>query len=138
LNVQGAGQPAAWHIFATGTRLGWVASRSRYTDGFADQTMVDDLIMAGEHAMWANRLSYPPTPAWPDWNDKKNRFHSWAEGLVRTPAGRLREPLALSASSVAAQMADQISSQTFGETVQTANCDAAYMRLGFHMAFGQV
>ncbi len=137
LAFQGGAQPAAWHIFATGSRLGWAAAHSRFTDGPADQDIVDHLVMAGEHAMWANRESYEPHRAWPNWSEIKVRFRTWAEEVVRDRApAKPRESLAGSISSYAASMAEQVTFQVVGEKVAMPNCDGAYMRLGFHMAFG--
>jgi len=137
LEFQGGPQPAAWHIFATGSRLGWSAAYGRFTDGPADQDIIDHLIMAGEHAMWANRESYPPYRAWPNWSEIKVRFRTWAEQLVRDrEPGKPREQLALSISSYAGSMAEQVTFQVIGERATIPNCDGAYMRLGFHLAFG--
>ena len=137
LIFQGGAQPAAWHIFATGSRMGWAAAYSRFTDGPADQDIIDHLVMAGEHAMWANRQSYPPYQAWPNWSQIKLRCRIWADQLVRSRQGELREQLALAVSSYADSMADQVTFQVKGDIIRTANCDGAYMRLGFHIAYGQ-
>jgi hypothetical protein len=137
LEFQGGPQPAAWHIFATGSRLGWSAAYGRFTDGPADQDIIDHLIMAGEHAMWANRESHPPYRAWPNWSEIKVRFRTWAEQLVRdSEPGKPREQLALSISSYSASMAEQVTFQVIGDKAAIPNCDGAYMRLGFHLAFG--
>lgn len=137
LTLQGGAQPAAWHIFATGSRLGWAAAYSRFTDGPADQEIVNHLTMAGEHAMWANRESYEPYRAWPYWSEIQVRFRTWAEQLVRDRrVGEPREQLALSIISYANSLAEQVTFQVLGEKVRVPNCDGAYMRLGFHLGFG--
>jgi len=137
LTFQGGAQPAAWHIFATGSRLGWAAAYSRFTDGPADQDIVNHLVMAGEHAMWANRESFEPYRAWPNWSEIQIRFRTWAEQLVRDrQVGESREQLVLSITSYANSLAEQVTFQVLGEKVQIPNCDGAYMRLGFQMGFG--
>ena len=132
-----AGQPAAYHIFATGSRLGWAGGLAQYSEGPSDQAIVDHLVTAGEHVMMANRESYLPTKAWPNWADTKAQFTSWAQNLARTPTDPARRSLAMSASGVVPELAARLSYQTVGTPQQMANCDAAYMRLGFQMAYGQ-
>jgi len=132
-----AGQPAAYHIFAAGSRLGWAGGLARYSEGPSDQSIIDHLVTAGEHVMWANRESYPPTPAWPSWQQIKAQFLSWANNLVRYRNDQTRRSLAGTVTSSAESLAEQISVQTVGTTQQRPNCDAAYMRLGFHMAYAQ-
>ncbi len=137
LTFQQQGQPAAWHIFAAGSRMGWAAAYGRYTDGPADQDIINHLIMAGEHSMWANRESYEPYKAWPHWSEIKIRCRTWAEQVIASPRGELREQLALAVSSYAGNLAEQVTFQVLGDRKRMPNCDGAYMRLGFHMAFGQ-
>lgn len=137
LSFQGGAQPAAWHIFATGSRLGWASAHARFSDAPADQDIVDHLVMAGEHAMWANRESYEPYRAWPNWSEIKVRLRTWAEEIIRdTAPERPRERLSRSIASYASSMAEQITFQALGDRVKMPNCDGAYMRLGFHVGFG--
>lgn len=137
LNWQGGPQPAAWHIFATGSRMGWAAAYGRYTDGLADQDIIDHLLMAGEHAMWANRQSYPPHPAWPEWQQIRLRCRDWAGDVLQCPRGEYREQVSLAVASYADSLAEQITFQVIGDRIQTPNCDGVYMRLGYNLAYGQ-
>jgi hypothetical protein len=137
LNWQGGPQPAAWHIFATGSRMGWAAAYGRYTDGPADQDIIDHLLMAGEHAMWANRQSYPPHPAWPEWQQIRSRCREWAGDVLQCPRGEYREQVSLAVASYADSLAERVTFQEMGDRIQTPNCDGAYMRLGYNLAYGQ-
>ncbi len=133
-----AGQPAAYHIFAAGSRLGWASGLAQYSVGPADASIITDLRTAGEHVMWANRESYEPLRAWPNWSATRTSFNSWADELARTPTGNMRRQIPARAGGAAGALANEISAQMFGsQRVATANCDAAYMRLGYQLAYGQ-
>jgi len=137
VSVSGAGQPAAYHIFATCSRLGWAGALATYSVGPADAAIADHLLNAGEHAMWANRTSYPPTPAWPDWQARRALWGSWAARLAQTRDPVLRNQMAHALATADEPLAQSLAVQTVGETVHTASCDAEYCRLGFLMAWGQ-
>jgi hypothetical protein len=132
-----AGQPAAFHIFATGSRMGWAAGLGQYSVGPADATIVEHLQVAGEHLMWANRESYLPVKAWPNWTANRAELRSWADELVRDPRNPTRRQITLRANSRAATLADELRYQTVGSPQYTATCDAAYMRLGYELGYGQ-
>jgi len=132
-----AGQPAAYHIFATGSRLGWAGGLARYSEGPADQAIIDHLMAAGEHARMANFESYPPTKAWPGWTQIKAQFTSWAQLIARYRNDTVRRQVATAVPGSAETLAQQVSVQTVGTTMQMPNCDAAYMRLGFYLSYGQ-
>jgi hypothetical protein len=137
VNVNGAGQPAAYHIFATCSRLGWAGALARYSVGPADAAIADHLLIAGEHAMWANRLSYQPTPAWPDWQARRGLWSDWAARLARTRDGVFRGQIAHSLSTAHEALSQSLAVQTVDDTHRTPTCDAEYCRLGFLMAWGQ-
>ena len=125
-----AGQPAAYHIFATGSRMGWASGLGQYSVGPADPTIIEHLQAAGEHIMWANRESYLPVTAWPNWPTNRAEVRSWADDLTRDPRNPTRRQITVRASSRAATLADELRYQTMGGPEHTATCDAAYMRLG--------
>jgi hypothetical protein len=132
-----AGQPAAFHIFATGSRMGWAAGLGQYSVGPADETIVEHLQVAGEHIMWANRESYLPVKAWPNWTANRAEVRSWADELARVPRNPTRRQITIRANSRAATLADELRYQTVGSPQYTATCDAAYMRLGYELGYGQ-
>ena len=131
-----AGQPAACHIFATGSRFGWANGLARYSEGPSDRSIIDHLNVAGEHARMANYESYPPTKAWPGWNQIKSQFASWGQKLARYPDDTIRREIAKAMQSIEEPLAHQLAVQTVGNTEPMPNCDAAYMRLGFQLAYG--
>ncbi len=137
VNVTGAGQPAAYHIFATCSRLGWAGALARYSVGPADTAIADHLLVAGEHAMWANRTSYPPTPAWPGWQARRGLWGDWAARLAQTRDPVFRGQMANSLTTAHEPLAQSLAVQTVGDTYRTPSCDAEYCRLGFLMAWGQ-
>jgi len=132
-----AGQPAAYHIFATGSRMGWASGLGQYSVGPADATIVEHLQVAGEHIMWANRESFLPVTAWPNWPTNREEVRSWADDLTRDPQNPTRRQITVRASSRAATLADELRFQTLGSPEYTATCDAAYMRLGYELGYGQ-
>jgi hypothetical protein len=132
-----AGQPAAWHIFATGSRLGWAAGLGEYSVGPADQSIIEHLQTAGEHVMWANRESRPPTLAWPGWSATRATLRGWADELATTQRNDVRRRIARDAASAISGLAPQLGYQTAGDTAPRATCDAAYVRLGFELGYGQ-
>jgi len=132
-----AGQPAAYHIFATGSRLGWASGLGQYSIGPADGSIIEHLQVAGEHVLWANRESYPPVKAWPNWTANRAEMRSWADGLVRDPRNETRRQISISANSRAATLADELRYQTMGTVEHVATCDAAYMSLGYELGYAQ-
>ena len=134
---RGDGQPAASHIFGATSRMGWAAGLAQYSVGPADQSIVEHLMTAGEHVMWANKMSYPPTPAWPGWSQKRSWLQSQANELARSRTNDYRRRIAGSMSGNYGAMCSELSVQTFGTTRKAPNCDASYCRLGFLMARGQ-
>ena len=132
-----AGQPAAYHIFATGSRLGWASGLGQYSVGPADGSIIEHLQVAGEHVLWANRESYPPVKAWPNWTANRAEMRSWADGLVRDPRNETRRQISISANSRAATLADELRYQTMGTVEHVATCDAAYMSLGYELGYAQ-
>lgn len=136
LTTVAAGQPAAWHIFATGSRLGWAGGLGRYSVGPADQSIVQHLQVAGDHAMMANRLSFAPTLAWPGWADMRASFRSWADNLLRNPSNNVRRQISVDTAGNIGVYAQALMYQTGGETRYRSTCDAFYVRLGFQLAYG--
>ena len=134
---RGDGQPAAVHIFAATSRMGWAGGLAQYSVGPADQSIVEHLMTAGEHVMWANKMSFPPTPAWPGWSEKRSWLQSQANELARNRTNDYRRRIAGSMSGNYGSWCSELSVQTFGTTQKAANCDAYYCRLGFLMARGQ-
>ena len=134
---RGDGQPAAVHIFGATSRMGWAGGLAQYSVGPADQSIVEHLMTAGEHVMWANKMSFPPTPAWPGWSEKRSWLQSQANELARNRTNDYRRRIAGSMSGNYGAMCSELSVQTFGTTQQAPNCDAYYCRLGFLMARGQ-
>ena len=134
---RGDGQPAAVHIFGATSRMGWAGGLAEYSVGPADQSIVEHLMTAGEHVMWANKMSFPPTPAWPGWSEKRSWLQSQANELARNRTNDYRRQIAGSMSGNYGSMCSELSVQTFGTTQKAANCDAYYCRLGFLMARGQ-
>ncbi len=132
-----AGQPAAYHIFATGSRLGWASGLGQYSIGPADGSIIEHLQVAGDHVLWANRESYPPVKAWPNWTANRAEMRSWADGLVRDPRNETRRQISISANSRAATLADELRYQTMGTVEHVATCDAAYMSLGYELGYAQ-
>jgi hypothetical protein len=133
-----AGQPAAYHIFAAGSRLGWASGLAQYSVGPADASIITDLRTAGEHVMWANRESYEPLRAWPNWSSTRANFNGWADELARTPTDATRRQIPARAGGAANVLANEISAQMLAsQRVEMPNCDAAYMRLGYQLAYGQ-
>ena len=132
-----AGQPAAYHIFATGSRLGWASGLGQYSIGPADTSIIEHLQVAGEHVMWANRESYLPVKAWPNWTANRAEMRSWADGLVRDPRNPTRRQISISANSRAGTLADALRYQTMGAPEHVATCDAAYMSLGYELGYSQ-
>jgi hypothetical protein len=132
-----AGQPAAYHIFATGSRLGWASGLGQYSIGPADTSIIEHLQVAGEHVMWANRESYLPVKAWPNWTANRAEMRSWADGLARDPRDPTRRQISISANSRAGTLADALRYQTMGTPERAATCDAAYMSLGYELGYGQ-
>jgi RHS repeat-associated protein len=130
------GQPAAWHIFATGSRLGWAGGLGQYSVGPADASIIEHLQVAGEHAMWANRESRPPTLAWTGWQNTRNTFRSWADRLQRTPSNEARRQIANQAAAQISPLSQQLNFQTVGTTESRGNCDSVYVRLGFALGYG--
>ena len=134
---RGDGQPAAVHIFGATSRMGWAGGLAQYSVGPADQSIVEHLMTAGEHVMWANKMSFPPTPAWPGWSQKRSWLQSQANELARNRTNDYRRRIAGSMSGNYGSWCSELSVQTFGTTQKAANCDAYYCRLGFLMARGQ-
>jgi len=129
--------PSAYHIFATASRLGWAGGLSRYSVGPADQTIIDHLATAGEHARAAYETSFEPTRAWPNWKSIRSQFNSWAGQLARTRSGTYRRQLANTLAGRYGSLADQLGYQTVKDKQRAANCDYYYCKLGYLMAFGQ-
>jgi hypothetical protein len=129
------GQPAASHIYSAASRLGWAGGLSRYSVGPADASIDEHLRMAGEHVAWANRTSYAPLKAWPNWQGIQGDFRTWSEQLARTRSNSYRRSLAGTIDSRHQSLASGIELQYAGGPVQTANCDAAYFRLGYALAY---
>ncbi len=136
-SVAGGTQPAAYHIFATCSRLGWAGGLATYSVGPADAAIAEHLLLAGEHAMWANRTSYPPTPAWPGWQGRRGLWGQWASRLARTRDPVFRGQLATSLRDIYKPLSAALDVQTRRWTHHTETCDAEYCRLGFLMAWGQ-
>jgi hypothetical protein len=137
-SVNGAGQPAAYHIFATCSRLGWAGALATYSVGPADAAIADHLLIAGEHAMWANRTSYPPLPAWPDWQARRGLWGDWAARLARSRDAVFRGQMAHFLSTGHETLAQDLDVQMVGGAIsRTPTCEAEYCRLGFLMAWGQ-
>jgi hypothetical protein len=132
-----AGQPAAYHIFAAGSRLGWASGLGQYSIGPADSTIIEHLQVSGEHVMWANRESYLPVKAWPNWTSNRAEIRSWADGLARNPDNATRRQIPIRANSLAGTLANQLRTQTMGTPENVATCDAAYMNLGYELGYAQ-
>ena len=132
-----SGQPAAYHIFATGSRLGWAGGLSQYSEGASDQSIIDHLNAAGEHARMANYESYPPAKAWPGWSQMKTQFTSWGQLVTRYPNDTTRRQIANAIKGAADSLEVNLTVQTAANIVATSACDQAYIRLGFHLAYGQ-
>ncbi|MBN1930406.1 MAG: hypothetical protein JW786_02195 [Desulfobacterales bacterium] len=133
----GGEQPAAYHIFAACSRLGWAAGLSRYTVGNADRDIIEHLTTAGEHIMWANRTSYPPNPAWPDWSQLQSKYELLAGDLANNPTETYRKQLANRLSTSYEPLAQELDVQMIGETYSTTTCDGQYCRIGYQLAYGQ-
>ena len=135
-SISGNG-PSAFHIFATGSRMGWAGGLARYSVGPSDQSIIDHLTAAGEHTKAAYDTSLEPTRAWPNWQSIQGNFRSWGQQLARSPEMDYRRQLASTLEGSYGPMAEQLGFQTVGETQRAANCDAGYCRLGYLMAYGQ-
>ena len=132
-----AGRPVPYHVFATGSRLGWAAGLARYSVGPADDSIATHLRAAGEHAMWANRESLGPLVAWPDWSTYKASFDGWASELARAPSNNLRRQISIQAGSSASALGSALASQMAGDRLSAESCEAAYVRLGYQLAYAQ-
>ena len=65
-----------YHIYAAGSNLGWSTAlltftRERTRWEPADQTIVDDMLRAGDHVLAAQRTCSKFLPAWPDSGNKQ-------------------------------------------------------------------
>ena len=88
--------------------------------------------------MWANRESYLPVKAWPNWTANRAEVRSWADDLARDP----RESDAPSDSRFAPaagprRLPTSCATRRWEAPEYTATCDAAYMRLGYELGYGQ-
>ncbi len=92
---------------------------------------------AGEHIMWANRTSYPPTPAWPDWQSIRSKYQRLANGLANNRTSIYRNQLANRLRTSYEPLASQLDLQTVKEVYKTTSCDGQYCRIGYQLAYGQ-
>lgn len=133
LNV-GAGP---YHEFAALCRIGWASALSLYSVGRADDSIIDHLRFAGEHMEMANRTTFDPLRAWPDWQSRKSRLHDQANRLDRSDGSSrssLSNELKMSWTSHANELAKQLIASRL-EHLPT--CDSHYARLGYQLCYGQ-
>lgn len=133
LNV-GAGP---YHEFAALCRIGWASALSLYSVGRADDSIIDHLRFAGEHMEMANRTTFDPLRAWPDWQSRKSRLHDQANRLDRSDGSSrpsLSNELKMSWTGHANELAKQLIASRL-EHLPT--CDSHYARLGYQLCYGQ-
>ncbi len=133
LNV-GAGP---YHEFAALCRIGWASALSRYSIGRADDSIIDHLRFAGEHMEMANRTTFDPLRAWPDWQSRKNYLHNQASQLDRSD-GRSRSSLANELKMSWSNQANELAKQLIASRLEhLPTCDSHYARLGYQLCYGQ-
>jgi RHS repeat-associated protein len=130
-----AGSPCAYHIFATGSRMGWASALAAHSVGPADETIIRHLTYAGEHARAAYETSFAPLLAWRNWQSHKSKFDRFASELGRTRNDNFRRQIASSLEMSYGPMAQQLEYQVVGDTRRSGNCDANYTRLGYTLAY---
>lgn len=134
LDGSGAGP---YHEFAALCRVGWAWGLAKTSVGPADGSIAGHMRAAGEHMMMANRTTFAPVKAWPNWSARRNRFREMADRLLREASGRYREQLAFDLGLGWGEMADALAIQVAGERQHRESCDSHYARLGYHLCSGQ-
>ncbi|MBU1732491.1 MAG: hypothetical protein KKE21_02550 [Gammaproteobacteria bacterium] len=126
-----------YHEFAALCRIGWASALSLYSVGRADDSIIDHLRFAGEHMEMANRTTFDPLRAWPDWQSRKSRLHDQANRLDRSNGSSRRSlsnELKMSWTGHANELAKQLIASRL-EHLPT--CDSHYARLGYQLCYGQ-
>lgn len=126
-----------YHEFAALCRVGWAWGLAKTSVGPADGSIAEHMRAAGEHMMMANRTTFAPLQAWPNWSARRNRLREMADRLLREPSDRYREQLAFDLGLGWEEMAEALAIQVAGERQHRENCDSHYARLGYHLCSGQ-
>ena len=126
-----------YHEFAALCRVGWAQGLARFSAGAADATIAEHLRAAGEHVAMANRTTFAPLRAWPDWQGIRSHYDGLAARLGREPGGRFREQLAVELEMAWEGLADALAVQMAGEVQRRENCDSHLARAGYLLCSGQ-
>ncbi len=126
-----------YHEFAALCRVGWAQGLARFSVGAADATIAGHLRAAGEHVMMANRTTFAPLRAWPDWQGIQGHYDGLAARLLREPGGRFREQLGVELEMAWEGLADALAVQMAGEVQRRENCDSHLARAGYLLCSGQ-
>lgn len=133
LNI-GAGP---YHEFAALCRIGWASAMSLYSVGRADDSIIDHLRFAGEHMEMANRMTFDPLRAWPDWQSRKALLHDQANRLDRSD-GKSRSSLSSELKMSWTGHANELAKQLIASRLEhLPTCDSHYARLGYQLCYGQ-
>jgi hypothetical protein len=131
-----------YHIFSTGSNLGWASALLHYTTPRvrldpADETIFDDLNRAGQHVGAAHATCSAMNPAWTDWKSKADSLQALVNAIRREPTPVIRSQVDGSvrstynwAENLRVRMFNRLPSQ--GDT-----CAEKYFKLGYTIAYGQ-
>jgi len=126
-----------YHEFASLCRIGWASALSRYSVGPADDSIIDHLRFAGEHMEMANRTTFDPIRAWPQWQVRKNRLRDQATRLDSSN-GSSRSSLANELKADWTGYADELAKQVIASRLKhLPTCDSHYARIGYQLCYGQ-
>lgn len=126
-----------YHEFAALCRIGWASALARYSIGRADDSIIDHLRFAGEHMEMANRNTFDPIRAWPNWRGGKGQLHDQAMRLDRSD-GATRTQLANELQLNWPGYADELAKQVVASRLEhMPTCDSHYAELGYHLCYGQ-
>lgn len=138
--------PPRWdccfHIYSTGSNLGWASSLLNYTYirtrlEPADQTIFDNLLRAGQHVEAACKTCSRMNPAWPDWANKQGFLATQVNSIRQRPDTIIRRQVA---SNVGATYlwGQPLRVRILGEQAyEHDTCAEKYFRLGFLLGYAQ-
>jgi hypothetical protein len=108
---------------------------AKHTDGVADAAIANHVSAAIGHMRDANRNSFAPHKAWPDWEQRGRQYRATLAGFARKSGGYrdiARRQLHSYFHGQAMSLMRQLRTQVAGTTGE--NYDSVLFRIGYHLA----
>jgi hypothetical protein len=132
-------QNCDFHVWATGSRLGWAEALARFGSPDMDAAMFQHLATAGRHVEEANAACAqgpPPSSVWQNWREVQAQLNQLADRYRRGLSSRAQ--LASALRGLRNALAGQLAWRTLGaQVVRDQTCGELYVRIGAALGFAQ-